>query len=44
MYLNGKHVIYPLVADIVWKYLQEDEGNFGKIKKKLIENQEKYFS
>ena len=43
MYLNGKNVIYPYVADIVWKYLEEDEGNFDKIKKKLIENK-KYFS
>ena len=38
MYLNGKNVIYPQVADIVWKYLEDDEGNFDKIKKKLIEN------
>ena len=43
MYLNCKNVIYPYVADIVWKYLEEDEGNFDKIKKKLIENK-KYFS
>ena len=38
MYLKGKNVIYPHVVNIVWKYLEEDEGNFGKIKKKLIEN------
>ena len=38
MYLNSKNVIYPHVTDIVWKYLEEDEGNFDKIKKKLIEN------
>ena len=38
MYLNCKNVIYPHVADIVWKYLKKDEGNFDQIKKKLIEN------
>ena len=38
MYLNGKNGIYQQVADIVWKYLEDDERNFDKIKKKLIEN------
>ena len=42
MYLNCKNVIYPHVADIVWKYLKEDEGNFDKIKKKLIENKKRF--
>ena len=37
MYLNGNNVIYPHLADIVWKYLEENEGNFDKIKKKVIE-------
>ena len=38
MYLNGKNVIYPHVADVVWKYLEADEGNFDQIKNKLIKN------
>ena len=38
MYLNGKNGIYQQVAGIAWKYLEDDEGNFDKIKKKLIEN------
>ena len=38
MYLNSKNVIYPHVANFVWKYLEEDEENFDKIKNKLIEN------
>ena len=37
-FINGKNIIYPHVADIVWKYLEEGKGNFDKIKKKLIEN------
>ena len=31
IYLNGKNVIYPRVADIVWKYLEENEENFDKL-------------
>ena len=38
MYLNSKNVIYPHVANFVWKYLEEDEENFDEIKNKLIEN------
>ena len=38
MYLNGKNVIYPCVANIVWKYIKENEENFDKLKKKFIEN------
>ena len=38
MHLNNKNVIYPCVADIVLKYIKENEQNFDKIKKKLIEN------
>ena len=38
LYLNLKNVIYLQVADIVWKYLEQDEQNFNKIRKKLIEN------
>ena len=38
LYLNSKNVIYLRVADIAWKYLEQDEQNFEKIRKKLIEN------
>ena len=38
MYLNVKNVIYPRLADIVWNYIEEDEQNFNKIKKWLVDN------
>ena len=38
MYLNGKNVIHLHVAEIVWKYIEKDETNFGKMKRKLLEN------
>ena len=38
MYLNGKNVIHPHVAETVWKYIEKDEINFDKMKKKLQEN------
>ena len=38
LYLNSKNVIYLRVADIAWKYLEQDEQNFEKIRKKVIEN------
>ena len=38
LHVNRKNVIYPHVANIVCKYLEKDEENFEKIKKKLIEN------
>ena len=37
-YLNGKNVIYPGVAEIMWKYIEENKENFHKIKQKLIDN------
>ena len=36
LYLKGKNLIYLRVADIVWKYMEQDEQNFVKIRKKLI--------
>ena len=42
MYLTSKNVIYPLAADIVWKYLEEDEENFDKIKKKLVKDKKMF--
>ena len=38
-YLNGKNVIYPRVAEIVINYIEADENNFNKLKRKLIKNQ-----
>ena len=39
LYLNGKNVIHPRVAEIVMHYIEADENNFGKLKRKLIKNQ-----
>ena len=38
LYLNGKNVIYPRVAEIVMNYIEADNKNFDKLKRKLIEN------
>ena len=38
MHLNSKDVIHPHVAEVVWKYIEKDEKNFDKMKKKLQEN------
>ena len=38
LYLNGKNVIYPHVAETVWKYIEKYEENFHKLKQNLIEN------
>ena len=36
--LNGKTVIYPRVTEIVMNYIEADDKNFDKLKRKLIEN------
>ena len=38
LYLNGKNIIYPQVAEIVMNYIEADDKNFDKLKRKLIEN------
>ena len=38
MYLNCKNVIHPHIAEILWTYIEKDETNFDKMKKKLQEN------
>ena len=38
-YLNGKNIIYLRVTEIVMNYMEADKSNFGKLKRKLIENQ-----
>lgn len=39
LYLNEKNVIYLLVTEIVMNYIQANENNFNKLRRKLIENQ-----
>ena len=39
LYLNGKTIIYPRVTEIVMNYIEADEKNFNKLRRKLIENQ-----
>ena len=43
LYLNSKNKIYPCVADIFWKCLEQYKQNLDKIRKKFIENK-KVFS
>ena len=31
MHLNGKNVLYPHAAEIVWEYLEKNENNFEKL-------------
>ena len=38
LYLNGKNVIYPRVAEIAMNYIEAIDKNFDKLKRKLIEN------
>ena len=38
MYLNIRNVIHPHVVEITWKYIEKDETNSNKMKKKLEEN------
>ena len=42
LHLNGKNVIYPRVSEIVIDYIEIDENNFSKLKRKLIENQKAF--
>ena len=38
LYLNGKNVIYSRAAEIVMNYIEAEDKNFDKLKRKLIEN------
>ena len=40
LYLNGKNIIYPRVAEIVMSYIEADHKNFDKLKRKLIKNKQ----
>ena len=37
-YLNGKNMLHPKIAHIIWRFISEDEQNY----KKLRENLQKY--
>ena len=37
-YLNGKNVLYPKIADIVWKFIHEDETNCTNLHENLRKN------
>ena len=38
LFLNRKNVIYPRVTKIVMNYINVNDKNFDKLKRKLIEN------
>ena len=42
MYLNRKNVLYPRVAEIVWKHIENDGNIICKMRKKLIENRKTF--
>ena len=35
LYLNGKNVLYPKIANIVWKFIQAGEKNYNKLRNNL---------
>ena len=37
LYLNGKNVLYPKVAEIIWKFIQANEKNFNKLQNNLCQ-------
>ena len=37
LYLNGKNVLYPKVAEIIWKFIQADEKNYSKLRNNLCQ-------
>ena len=38
--LNGKNVLHPKASETLMEYVEEDEKNYGNIKKNFIENKE----
>ena len=38
LYLNGKNVLYPRSAEIVWSYVEKEEGNIVKLTNCLQKN------
>ena len=37
LYLNGKTVLYPKVAEIIWKFIRVDEKNYNKLRNNLCQ-------
>ena len=37
LYLNGKNVLYPKVAEIIWKFIRFDEKNYNKLRNDLCQ-------
>ena len=37
-YLNSKNLLHLKVSDIVWKFIEEDENNFKKLRENLRKN------
>ena len=37
LYLNGKNVLYPKVSKIIWKFIQNDEKNYNKLRNNLCQ-------
>ena len=40
LYLNGKKNLYPNIAEIVWKFIAEDDKNFNKLRNSLCQFKE----
>ena len=34
LYLNGKNVLYPKSAEIVWNYIEKNQNELSEVKKK----------
>ena len=37
LYLNSKNVLYPKVAEIVWKFIAEDDKNYNKLRNNVCQ-------
>ena len=40
LYLNSKNVLYPKVAEIVWKFIAEDDKNYNKLRNNVCQLKE----
>ena len=36
LYLNRKNLLYPKVSEIIWKFIQNDEKNYSKLRNNLV--------
>ena len=37
LYLNRKNLFYPKVSEIIWKFIQNDEKNYNKLRNNLCQ-------